>query len=96
MVVEQDPAPNDALLAPRTDTINIAARLAVRPVDIIQRNTIIENFLLLVAKVAQTIPLRGRLRVEGPHVVIDDARRFLVQFLVERLAAEERQRALGI
>lgn len=96
MVIEQDPAPNDALLAPRTNTINITTRLAVCPMDIIQRDTIIENFLLLVAKVAQAVPLGRRLRVESPDVVVDDARRFLVQFLVESLAAEEGQRALGI
>jgi hypothetical protein len=96
VVIKQHSTPNDALLAPRTNTINITARLAIRPMDIIQRDTIIEYFLRLVAKVAQPVPLRRRLCVEGPDVVVDDARRFLVQFLVESLAAEERQRALGV
>ena len=96
VVIEQHSAPNNPLLAPRTNTINITARLPIRPMDIIQRDAIIEYFLLLVAKVAQAVPLRRRLRVEGPDVIVDDARRFLVQFLVESLPAEEGQRALGV
>ena len=96
VVIKQHPAPNNPLLAPRSNTINVAARLSIRPVDVVQRDTIVENLFLLVAKVAQAVPLRRRLRVEGPDVVVDDARRFLVQLLVESLATEEGQRALGV
>jgi hypothetical protein len=44
----------------------------------------------------QAVPLGRRLRVEGPDVVVDDAWRFLVELLVEGLAAEEGQGALGV
>ena len=96
MVIEQHPAPNYSLLAPRADSVDIAARLAIRPVNIIERDAVIEHFFFLVAEVAQAVPLRGGLGVEGPDVVVDDARRFLVKLLVEGLAAEEGKWALGV
>ena len=38
----------------------------------------------------QTVPLRGDLRVEGPDIVVDDARGLLEELLVEDLPREER------
>lgn len=96
MVIKQHAPSNNTLLAPRADTVDVAARLAVSPVNIIQRDAVVEHFLLLVAEVPQAVPLGGGLRVEGPDVVVDDAWRFLVELLVEGLAAEEGQRALGV
>jgi hypothetical protein len=96
MVIKQHAPSNNPLLAPRADPIYIAARFPISPVDIIERNAIIKHFLLLVAEMPQAVPLRRRLRVEGPDVVVDDARRFLVELLVEGLAAEEGEGALGV
>jgi hypothetical protein len=42
------------------------------------------------------IPLRRALRVEGPDVVVDDPGRFLVDFFVEGLAAEEGKVGLSV
>lgn len=57
--------------------------------DIVDRHAAVEFCLLLVAKVAQPVPLTGYLRIEGPDVVVDDARGLLEEFLVKELALEE-------
>lgn len=43
-------------------------------VDVVLRDAVVELLLVLVGEVAQAVPLRRHLRVEGPDVVVDDAR----------------------
>lgn len=69
------------------DPICICSMLAV---DIVQGNTIIEDFLFLVTEVAEAVPLARRLRIECPDIIVDDARWFLIDVLVKELTAEER------
>jgi hypothetical protein len=57
MVIKQHAPSNNPLLAPRADPVDIAAWFAISPVNIIQRDTIVEHFLLLVAEVPQAVPL---------------------------------------
>ena len=96
VVIEQYPAADDPLFAPGADAVHVAARLAFGAVDVVERDAVVEDLLLLVAEVAQAVPLRGRLGVEGPDVVVDDSGGFLVELLVEGLAAEEGQGTLGV
>lgn len=96
VVVEQDAAADDALLAPGADAVDVGSLLAVCAVDVVEGDAVVELGFFLVAEVAQAVPLGGRLRVEGPDVVVDDAGRFLVDFLVESLPAEEGEVALGV
>lgn len=71
--------------------------VAVPAVDVVKGDAVVELGLLLVAEVAQAIPLAGDLGVEGPDVVVDDARGLGEEVLVEELALEEaRLLALGI
>lgn len=60
------------------------------PVNIIKCDTIIEDFLFLISKMAKSVPLTGRLSIECPDIIVDDARWFLINILVKELAAEER------
>lgn len=97
MIIKQDSSPaNPALRSYSPNTKEIGLLDSIRAMDIIERQPIIELGLLLVSEVAQAIPLRRRLGVEGPDVVVDDARRLLVDFFVELLAAEEGQVALRV
>lgn len=64
--------------------------------NLIQRHAIVEPRFRLVSKVSQPVPLAAALGVEGPDVVIDDPRRFLIDVLVELLPAEDGQVALGV
>lgn len=58
--------------------------------NIIQGDTIIEDFLFLISKMAKSIPLTGRLSIECPNIVVDDTRWFLIHILMKELAAEKR------
>lgn len=58
--------------------------------DIALRDAVIEELRILVREMAQAVPLRGDLRVEGPHVVVDGPRGLVYELPVERLALEER------
>jgi hypothetical protein len=95
MVQKHSPADNP-LLAPSAYAIHVTALFAVGSVDVVEGDAVVEDFLLLVAEMAEAVPLRRRLGVESPDVIIHYARRFLIQFLVEGLTAEERLGALGI
>ena len=96
MVVQKDTSADDSLLAPGTNTIHVTALLAVRSMDIVEGDAVVEDFLLLVAEMAEAVPLRRRLCVESPDIVVHYARRLLVQFLVECLTAEEGLGALCV
>ena len=78
------------------NAINIRLLHAIGAVDVVQRDAVVEFGFLLVSEVAKAVPLTGRLGVEGPDVVVDDAGRFLVDFFVELLAAEEGEVGLGV
>jgi hypothetical protein len=58
-------------------------------VDVLLGDAVVEAPLALVGEVAQAVPLRARLGVERPDVVIDAARRLGVEVVPEGLAAEE-------
>jgi len=96
VVVQKHASTDDSLLTPSAYAIHITALFAIGPVNVVKGDTVVENFLLLVAEMAETVPLRRRLRVESPDIIVHYARRFLVQFLVESLAAEEGLGALSI
>ena len=97
MVVQQDPAADDPLLAPGADAVDGAmGGFAVGAVDVVEGDAVVEDLFFLVAEVAQAVPLGGGLGVEGPDVVVYYARGFLVEGLVERLAVEEGEGALGV
>ena len=50
-----------------------------------ESGTVVEAAFGLVGKVAQSIPLRARLRVERPDIVVDASRSFVVDVLVESM-----------
>lgn len=93
VIVEQDAATHDALLGPLADAVDVRG---AGPVDVGQRDVVVEALGLLVGKVAQTVPLRGGLGIEGPDVVVDDTGRFVDYLFVEFVAVEEGEVALGI
>lgn len=47
-------------------------------------------------EVPKTVPLTARLRIEGPDIIVHDARRLLVDVLVENLPTKEWQITLSI
>jgi hypothetical protein len=96
VVVQKHTPADNPLLTPSAYAIHITALLAVGSVDVVEGDAVVEDFLLLVAEMAEAVPLRRRLGVECPDVIIYYARRFLIQFLVEGLTAEERLGALGV
>jgi len=57
--------------------------------DVLDCGVVIEALSLLVAEMAEAVPLGGRLSVEVPGVVVDYAGGFLVDVLLEDLAAEQ-------
>lgn len=61
----------------------------VLALNVLHGHAAVELGLLLVAEVAQPVPLTGDLRVEGPHVVVDEARWHLKEILVEELSLKE-------
>ena len=63
--------------------------------DVLDCGVVVEALGLLVAEVPEAVPLRGRLRVEVPGVVVDYSREFLVDVFLEDLAAEEGAVAWG-
>lgn len=63
--------------------------MAVFPVNILERHSIIELGLFLVPKVAQAIPLTGYLGVESPNIIVDNSGWFLEQLVVKQFALEE-------
>lgn len=73
------------------DAQNVGVGSASRggPGDVLDRGAVVEPLGLLVPKVPQTVPLGRRLGVEVPGVVVDDAGTFLVDVLLEHLAAEQ-------
>ena len=93
VVIEQDASPNNTVLSPLADAIDVRR---VRAVDVVEGDVVVEALGSLVGEVAQTVPLRAGLRVEGPDVVVDDARRLVQDLLVKGLAAEEGQVALRV
>lgn len=64
----------------------------VRVHNLILRPTIVIQFFFLEAIMAEAIPLRARLRIKCENVVVDGARRLVVNVMVERLSAESRRR----
>ena len=96
VVVQKHSSADNSLLAPSTYAIHVTALLAVDSMDVIEGDAVVEDFLLLVAEMAKAVPLRRRLGVESPDIIVYYAGRFLVQFLVEGLTAEERLGALSV
>lgn len=58
VVVQQDPAADDALLAPGADAVDGAVGgFAVGAVDVVEGDAVVEDLFFLVAEMAQAIPL---------------------------------------
>ena len=96
MVVEENPAADDTLLGPGVDAIDVGFLYAVGAVDMVKGDAVVEFGFSLVPEMPEAVPLGGGLGVEGPDVVIYNARGFLVDFFVELLAAEEGEVGLGV
>ena len=97
MIIKQHAAPHDpTFLRPGTYAERVAALDTIGAVDLIEGDTVVEALLALVAEMPQAVPLAGRLGVEGPDVVVDDARGLLVEVLRKGLAAEEGLVGLGV
>jgi hypothetical protein len=58
-------------------------------VYVVHGRVVVEPAGFLIAKVAEAVPLRRRLGVEGPCVVIDNPVTLLVDILVEGLTAKK-------
>jgi hypothetical protein len=89
MEIEQDPSSDDALLGPLVDAVHICLLHSIAAVNLVQSNAIVEFGFLLVPEVSETVPLGAALGVEGPDIVIHNPGWFLIDFLMERLPAEE-------
>ena len=97
VVIQEHAAAHDpALLRPGADAEDVGLGHAVRPVDLVERHAVVELRFGLVPEMPQAVPLAAGLRVEGPDVVVDDPRGFLVHVLGEGLAAEEREVGLCV
>lgn len=92
--IDEHTPSHNALLSPRLNTIHQRLLpVLVTPVstalDILDCHAAVEFGLLLIAKVAQPVPLAGNLGVEGPDIIVDDARGLLEEVVVKELALEE-------
>jgi len=83
--VDQYSSPDDAVGGEVLDPEGFVAGVP----DGGEGGVVVEARGALVAEVAEAVPLRGGLRVEGPDVVVNDAGGLLVEVLVEGLAGEE-------
>lgn len=63
--------------------------VAVLAADLVDGDAVVELGLLLVAKMAEAVPLRRDLGVELPDIVVDDARGLVDDLLVEQFSLEE-------
>lgn len=91
--IHQDAPAHDAAVLDRlVDPQHIRVLLApvARARNVLDRRVVVEPLRLLVPKVAEPIPLRRALRVEGPRVVVHNPRLLLVHVLLEHLPPEER------
>lgn len=70
------------------DPIHIRSMFTV---NIVQCDTVVEDFLFLVPEMTEAVPLTRALRIERPDIIVHDARWLLVDVLVKELTAEERR-----
>lgn len=64
--------------------------ILVNGVDLLHGHAVVEALLFLIATVAEAVPLRRGLRVEGPDVIVGEEWGFDLEFEVKGAAGEER------
>lgn len=103
VVVEEHTAAYDALFCHGLDAVYgraaaVSISAAAGAVDVGHGHAIVEEAFVLVGIVAETVPLRGDLGVEGPSIIVDyaSARGMLDKFLVEDFSLEEGGGLLGV
>ena len=87
--INQNAAPHDPLVLEILDAEEVLALPINIFMDVVHAHVVVEARCLLVREMAEAVPLRRGLRVEGPDVVVDEAGAFLVDGFVEGLPLEE-------
>lgn len=91
--VDQYPAAHDAASLDGlvdAEDVGVHLPLVASARDVLDGGVVVESLRLLVPEVAEPVPLRRALRVEGPGVVVHDPGLLLVHVFLEDLAPEER------